>query len=551
MTSISAFWRRPRLLGAILLAFAVFATACAGPRESAVAPSGAVVSGNAQSDAFIEDLISQMTLEEKLGQISQYSWGAATGPMAQDANPQSLPDRYRQYAREGRVGSFFNVVGAEETRELQRLAVEESRLGIPLIFGYDVIHGFRTEFPIPIAEAATWNPEAVERAARIAGIEAAAHGLHWTFAPMVDIARDPRWGRLIEGSGEDPYLGSVMAAARVRGFQGTDLSDPLTVLACVKHFAAYGAAEAGRDYNTVDMSERTLRDIYLPPYHAAVDAGAGSVMTSFNEIGGVVSSVSPFLLDQVLRDEWGFDGMVVSDWTSIMESHVHGIGESQVDVGELALEAGLDMDMMSDIYSQLGPRVESGEIPMEVLDRAVRNILRAKQKLGLFEDPYRYSDPARQAQYTLAADHIAHAREVARQAIVLLKNDGNVLPLSKDLGTLAVVGALANDDDAPLGPWSAQGRREDVVNILEGITAAVGSGMRIIHSPGVDIRNADTTGIAAAVAAAQQADAVVLVLGEPRNMTGEAASRAIIDLPGAQQELAEAVLATGKPVVVV
>ena len=504
-----------------------------------------------EAERLFDDLIARMTIEEKLGQLTQYSWGAATGPMAAEMAGTSLPELFAQRAREGRVGSFFNVVGAAETRALQEIAVEESRLGIPLLFGYDVIHGLRTEFPVPLAEAATWNPDAVREAARIAAVETAAHGIHWTFAPMVDIARDARWGRIVEGSGEDPYLGMVMADARVRGFQGDDLADPFSVLACVKHFAAYGAAEAGRDYNTVDISERTLRDVYLPPFHAAVEAGVGSVMTSFNEIGGIVSTVSPFLLDQVLRDEWGFEGFVVSDWTSIMEAHIHGIGEVRADVGELALESGVEMDMMSDIYPELVPRVEQGDVPMEVLDRAVRRVLRAKHRLGLFEDPYRYSDTTRQAAYTLADEHIEHARRIARESIVLLKNDGALLPLSKDLGTLAVIGALANSDDAPLGPWAAQGRPGDVVNVLEGISGTVGSGTSVVHVAGVDPVSGDTSGLAAAVTAAVSADAVILVLGEPRNLSGEAASRATIDLPGAQLAMAQAVIGTGRPVVIV
>src|SRR6059036_1748978 len=355
----------------------------------------------------IDSLVARMTLEEKLGQLNQLS-------VDQQPTPEQLA-----LVRQGLVGSFLNLTGAAATRDAQRIAVSESRLHIPLIFGHDVIHGYRTIFPIPLGEAASWDPEAVEAAARVAGREAAAAGLHWTFAPMFDIARDPRWGRIAEGAGEDPYLGSAMAAARVRGFQGKDLRAPDAVLATVKHFAAYGGAEGGRDYNTVDLSDRTLREVYLPPYHAAIAAGAGSVMTSFNEIGGIPSTASPWLMTTVLRREWGFTGFVVSDWTAVAELMQHGVAGSQAEAGRRALTSGVDMDMQSSIYvDSLAALVRSNRIPLAVVDSAVMRILRAKLRLGLFRDPYRARTvPANAELHALA-------RRVAGETIVLLKNEG-------------------------------------------------------------------------------------------------------------------------------
>ncbi len=512
---------------------------------------------DAREDAFVDSLLSQMTVEEKLGQLTQYTgrW-TVTGP--------SVPQGGEEDLRAGRIGSFLNITGAAVTRDIQRIAVEESRLGIPLLFGQDVIHGFRTIFPVPLAEAATWNPALVEQAARIAAREAAAAGIHWTFAPMVDVARDARWGRIVEGSGEDPYLGSVMAAARVRGFQGDDLRDPSTILATAKHFVAYGAAEAGRDYNTVDLSERTLREVYLPPFKAAVDAGVQTVMTAFNEIGGEPATASHRLFTDLLRDEWGFDGFVVSDYTAVWELLHHGIAADSADAGRQALMAGVDMSMVDGIYIRtLPPLVASGVLPMSVVDEATRRVLRAKVRLGLFEDPYRYNDPEREAATLLAPEHRAAAREVARQAIVLLKNDGNVLPLSRDLRSLAVIGALAADSVSALGSWAALGRAEETISILAGIRQAVPQ-TRVLYAPGYPpargsfdeivaaMLSEDTRGFDEAVRIAREADAVVLVLGEHREMTGEAASRATLDLPGAQEELARRVLdaAGDKPVVV-
>src|SRR5438034_1088968 len=487
----------------------------------------------------IDSLLARMTLEEKLGQLNQLS--VDNQPSAEQL----------ELVRKGLVGSFLNLTGAAATRDAQHIAVTESRLHIPLIFGHDVIHGYRTIFPIPLGEAASWDPEAVEAAARVAAREAAAAGLHWTFAPMVDIARDPRWGRIAEGSGEDPYLGSAMAAARVRGFQGTDPGAPDAVLATVKHFAAYGGAEGGRDYNTVDLSERTLREVYLPPYRAALDAGARSVMTSFNEIGGVPSTASPWLMTTVLRREWGFRGFVVSDWTAVEELRNHGVAGSRADAGKLALEAGVDMDMVSRIYvDDLPALVRTGRIPVAVVNEAVRRVLRAKAALGLFDDPYHGASPERERSVLLAPEHRQLARRVAEESIVLLKNDASLLPLAPRVKSVAVIGPLADDKVAALGSWPGRGDPRDAVTPLEGIKQRAGS-VSVLYVKGCGITDTAAAAFADAVAAAKQADVAVLVLGEAGDMSGEAASRANLDLPGVQPRLLEAIYATGTPIVLV
>src|SRR2546426_1138081 len=487
----------------------------------------------------IDSLLARMTLEEKLGQLNQLS-----------VDSQPTPEQL-ELVRKGLVGSFLNLTGATATRDAQHIAVTESRLHIPLIFGHDVIHGYRTIFPIPLGETASWDPEAVEAAARVAAREAAAAGVHWTFAPMVDIARDPRWGRIAEGSGEGPYLGSVMAAARVRGFQGADPRAADAVLATVKHFAAYGGAEGGRDYNTVDVSERTLREVYLPPYRAALDAGAGSVMTSFNEIGGIPSTASPWLLTTLLRREWGFRGLVVSDWTAVEELRNHGVAGSRADAGKLALEAGVDMDMVSRIYvDDLPALVRAGRIPIAVVNEAVRRVLSAKAALGLFDDPYHGATVEREQAALLAPAHRQLARRVAEESIVLLKNDGQRLPLGASVKTIAVIGPLADDKVSALGSWPGRGDPRDAVTPLEGIKARAGS-VSVLYAKGCGITDTGSAGFADAVAAAKQADVALLVLGEAGDMSGEAASRANIDLPGVQQQLLEAVHATGTPIVLV
>ncbi|MET0582263.1 MAG: glycoside hydrolase family 3 N-terminal domain-containing protein [Pseudoxanthomonas sp.] len=516
----------------------------------ALAPLGVVAAealrpSDTGEQAFVEALLARMTLEEKLGQLNQPPGiNNDTGPKAKAAGTEQV--------RKGQVGSFLGTQGVKQTCELQRVAVKESRLGIPLLFGFDVIHGYRTVFPVPLGEAASFNPVAVENTARIAAVEASAHGIHWTYAPMVDVARDPRWGRVVEGAGEDTYVGEVMAAARVRGFQGKDLRSPDTVLATAKHFVAYGGAEAGRDYNTVDISERTLREVYLPPFHAAVEAGVGSVMASFNEIGGVPMHANGPLINGVLRGEWGFDGVLVSDYTGVMELTHHGIAANGAEAATRALQAGVDIDMVSDMYRKDLPKVvRDGKLPVATVDEAVRRVLRAKYRLGLFDNPYRNCDEALEKSQTLTAANREAARAMARESVVLLKNQGSVLPLSKQVRTLAVIGPLADNPRAMLGSWAGMGRPEDVVTPLAGIRAAVGPDTKVLYARGADINSADTTGFAEALRIAGQADAVLLFVGEAEDMSGEANNRTSLDLPGVQEQLTLALQKTGKPLAAV
>jgi len=513
-------------------------------------------------ESRIDELLGRMTLEEKVGQMNQYaSFQDMTGPAPEEG---SARERYEQIGQ-GLVGSMLNVLGAEATRRAQELAVEKSRLGIPLLFGYDVIHGYRTIFPVPLGEAASWDLEAVEASARVAATEAAAAGVHWTFAPMLDIARDARWGRIMEGAGEDPYLGSMIATARVRGFQGTDLSALDTVAACAKHYAGYGFAEGGRDYNTVDISEQTLRNVVLPPFHAAAEAGVATFMNSFNEIGGVPATASVHLQREILKGEWGFEGFVVSDWGSIGELRAHGVAADLSEAARLAVVAGSDMDMESGAYvGHLAALVESGAVEEALVDEAVRRILRIKFRLGLFDDPYRYSDPEREERVLSNEAHRATARDVARKSIVLLKNEGGLLPLRKQGGTIAVIGPLAADKDAPLGSWRGQGAVDSAVSLLEGIRAAVGTDTRVLHAEGMTLiagtrdfgvapvfAEDDRSGFPAAVEAARQADVVVVALGEGAFQTGEGRSQVDIGLKGLQDELLREVRKANPNVVVV
>lgn len=495
---------------------------------------------SARASRFADSVLMLMTLDEKLGQLAQTPGrGTQTGPRA--------PEGGEAVIRAGRVGSFLGIFGAEYTRQLQRIATQESRLRIPLLFALDVIHGFRTIYPVPIAEAASFDPERAELSARQAAVEATAHGLHWTFAPMVDIARDARWGRIVEGAGEDPYLGAVMAAARVRGFQGGDGARNLgatdALIATAKHFAAYGGAEGGRDYNTVELSERTLWEIYLPPFEAAVKAGAATLMASFNDIGGIPAHASDWLLGDVLRGRWGFKGLVVSDWAGINELVAHGAAATRGEAGILALRAGVDVDMSDGIYADsMAAVVRAGRLPQAFVDSSVHRLLRLKYALGLFQDPYRFSDVARERRFTLAPEHLAASRIAAREGIVLLKNANKTLPLRKGLGAIAVIGPLADDARSALGNWAADGRREEAVSVLAGIRAAVGPSARVSHVRGAPVDTADTTGFALARSAASEADAIVLVLGEREDMSAEAASRASIELPGSQLDLARNVI---------
>jgi beta-glucosidase len=491
----------------------------------------------------IDALIARMTVAEKFGQLQQLDG------MAEGVYRPEHPDMVRK----GLLGSTLNVRGAKTTNDLQRVAVEESRLKIPLLFGFDVIHGYRTIFPVPLAMASSWDPAAVERAASIAADETSASGVKWTFSPMVDVARDPRWGRVVEGAGEDTYLGSVMARAQVVGYQGADYSAPNKVMACAKHWVAYGAAEGGRDYNTTDVTERALREIYFPPFKAAIDAGVPTFMSAFNDVDGVPATANEFTLQKVLRDEWKFDGFVVSDYTSVMELTRHGIAADEAEAAQLALGAGVDMEMVSRFYNAHGAALlRDGRLTETQLNEAVRRILRIKFRLGLFDRPY--ADPAREQRAILTAANRAAAREIAARSMVLLENDGGVLPLSKDVRTVAVIGPLADSQIDMIGSWSGDGRKEDAVTVLTGIKGKVASNTRVVYAKGCDVdgpTEAATASIAEAVAAARGADVAILVVGESAEMSGEAAARSSLDIPGAQLELVKAVRATGKPTVVV
>jgi beta-glucosidase len=497
-------------------------------------------SSQANTEARINALVARMTLEEKLGQLQQLD-GHADG---------RYKDEHPDLVRRGLLGSTLNVRGVRQTNELQRIAVNESRLKIPLIFGFDVIHGYRTIFPIPLGEASSWDTAAAERAAHVAATEARAAGVHWTFAPMVDIARDPRWGRIAEGSGEDTYLGSAMARARVRGFQGADYSAPDRVVACAKHWVGYGAAEGGRDYNTTDMSETTLREIYFPPFKAAADAGVGTFMSAFNDLNGVPTSANPFTLTQVLRREWKFDGFVVSDYESVRELMNHGLAATESEAARAGINAGVDMEMVSRLYNKHGALLlKEGKVSQATIDEAVRRILRIKFRLGLFDKPY--ADEGRERTNIFNAESVAAAREIAGRSMVLLKNERETLPLSKNVKSIAVVGPLADSQKDMIGSWSGDGKAEDAVTVLAGVKAKVSTQTRVTYARGCEIAGDNTDGFTEAVRAARDADMTLIVVGESAEMSGEAASRSSLDLPGRQLDLIKAIHATGKPYAVV
>ena len=500
-----------------------------------------------QTPSRTDVLLAKMTLDEKLGQLVQRAGGRSKSLNSK------LDETEFARVRAGQAGSYLHVAGAEPLRNLQRIAIEESRLGIPLLFAMDVVHGYRTVFPVPLAIASSWNPATAEHAARIAAIEATAAGLHWTFAPMVDVGRDARWGRVVEGSGEDPYLGARMAEAQVNGYQGHDLSRPDTLIATAKHFGAYGAAIGGRDYNSADLSPRTLNEVYLPPFFASAQAGAASFMTAFNDIGGVPTTANRELVRQQLRDQWGYQGLIVSDWNAISELMAHGVAADRSAAAVLALNASVDMEMVGGIYEQdLKAAVQQDKVLMGRVDEAVRRVLRAKEALGLFDRPMQYHDVQREQRVMLAPEHRTAARSVARESMVLLKNDRKLLPLNaSSLKSLAVIGSLADDGLSALGSWRAQGRAEDVVTILQGLKNAAPATLAITYVPGADPRTDDRSGIDAAVTAALAADATILVVGEHFDLSGEARSRSDISLPASQLDLAQRVVATGKPVVVV
>lgn len=533
---------RPRRTRPNRSAFPAAVPMIAPLRTTALGLLALATAGAAEFDSQIDALLARMTVAEKVGQLTQIG----TAPGGGDHRPE-----HEVLVERGLIGSLINIHGAAKTNAVQRLAVEKSRLGIPVLFAYDLIHGYRTIFPVPLAEAASWDPALAEETAALAAAEATAAGLRWTYAPMVDIARDPRWGRVVEGAGEDPYLGSVFAAARVRGFQGERLGQPGRMLACAKHWVAYGAAEAGREYNTTDVSEATLREVYFPPFRAALDAGVGSFMVGFNALNGVPASANPFITQQILRGEWGFDGLVISDARSILELLNHGTAATPAEAAHQAFASGVDVEMISRTYQESLPALlAAGHIDAAQLDAAVRRVLRAKFQLGLFARPY--VDEAAERDAFLTPQHRAVARRAAARSCVLLKNDADVLPLSRTLRRLAVIGPLADDARAPMGSWHGDGRERDVVTLLAGLRAKLGPGTQVTYVPGLQsVQDEAETGFAAAVAAAQEADAIVVVVGETARMSGEAASRTALDLPGAQLQLVQALAHTGKPLATV
>lgn len=503
-------------------------------------------SGDQTIERKVDSLLSLMTLEEKIGQMTQYSsHGDVTGPV--------VNDDIDPYLRKGLIGSIFNATTSEGVRKLQERALSESRLKIPVLFGYDVVHGFKTIFPMPLAESCSWDLELMKQSAAIAAEEAASAGINWTFAPMVDISRDARWGRVMEGAGEDTYLGSLIARARIEGFQGEswkDLNRLDKVLACAKHFCGYGLSEAGRDYNTVDVSERSLEEIHFPPFKAAKDAGVATFMTAFNEIGGVPSTASKYLFTDVLRDRWGFNGFVVTDYTAVNELVPHGVARDEKQAGELAVNAGVDMDMTGGVFLEnLKALVEEGRVSEKTIDDAVRRILEMKFILGLFDDPYRYLDGEREKATILKPEFLQAARETARRSIVLLKNDG-VFPIRGDKPlTIALIGPMVKNRTSLNGEWAGQGNREQSVSLFDGLTEKYkDSQVKFIYAEGCDLKESGTEGFNPALAAARQADIVLAAMGEDFNWSGEAASRTDIRLPGSQQELLRELKKTGKPV---
>ncbi len=489
------------------------------------------ISRSQNYEAKVDSLMALMTLQEKIGQTVMYggSWDQ-TGPIVGANNGKLI--------REGNMGGMLNAFTVKGTRDLQTIAVEDSRLGIPLLFGYDVIHGHRTIFPINLGMAASWDLKLIEESSRIAAEEASAEGLHWTFSPMVDISREPRWGRISEGAGEDVYLGSQIAKAYVRGYQGDDLSKPNTILACAKHYVAYGAPQAGRDYHTVNMSEGELRNVYLPPFKATVDAGIETFMSAFNELNGVPTSGNKFTLRDILREEWGFKGFVVSDYTSINEMVPHGYAKDEKDAARIGMNAGVDMDMMGGVYKDyLKELVEEGKVSEDYINEACRRILLAKFKLGLFDDPYRYIDEKREATTKYKPEFLAKAREIAAASSVLLQNKNQTLPLSKDTKKIAFIGPLVKDEYDILGNWAAKGdRKGQAVSVFEGVSEYLKTN-QIMYAKGCDILKDDTSGFDEAIAVSKQADVIVLVMGEGHHMSGEAASRTNLKIPGIQPKL--------------
>jgi beta-glucosidase len=499
----------------------------------------------AQEDEVLTRLLNSMTLDEKIGQLSLFTtdW-ESTGP--------TIRETYKEDIRKGQAGALFNSHTVPFTKELQRIAVEETRLKIPLLFGYDVVHGYRTIFPIPLAESCSWNMELMESTAQIAAKEAAAAGLHWSFAPMVDISRDPRWGRVMEGAGEDTWLGSRIAEARVKGFQGKGLGHTEAVMACVKHFVGYGAATAGRDYHYTEISPLTMRELYLPPFKAAVDAGVATVMTSFNDISGIPASAHDYLLNEVLKSEWGFEGFVVTDYTSINELVQHGYARDENHAGELSINAGVDMDMQGGVFQQhLHKLVIEGKVSEQRIDEAVMRILKLKKQLGLFDDPYKYSNQQHYDTIILHPSHRAVAKEMAIQSAVLLRNNNATLPLSKSVKQIALIGPLAESQVDLLGPWSAAGEAKDCISLMTGLSQLSGLKSQVKYARGTGFEVGDKSGFEEAIQLAIRSDVVIYCMGEHRELSGEATSRANPNIPGEQMALFKALKATGKPIVVV
>ncbi|MFA9370243.1 MAG: beta-glucosidase BglX [Labilibaculum antarcticum] len=515
-----------------------------------------------KEDEFVENLLSKMTLEEKIGQLNQSTnrW-EMTGPAPKNNDSQNLLENIKS----GKVGAMLNVNGAEETYNAQKLAVENSRLGIPMIFGYDVIHGYKTMFPIPLGESSSWDPEMVKLSAQVAAKEASAAGLQWTFAPMMDVGRDARWGRVMEGCGEDPYLASVLSVARVKGFQGENLSQNNTIAACAKHFAGYAFSESGRDYNTVDIGTYTLHNVVLPPFKAVAKAGVSSFMNSFNIINGTPSTANPYLQRYLLKEAWNFEGFVVSDWASIAEMTTHGAAENLKEASLLAIKAGSDMDMESNAYiNHLAELVEEENVDEKLIDDAARRILKIKYKLGLFEDPYKYSNKEREKNLIYSKENRDASRTVAKRSMVLLKNEKQLLPLSKQIKSIAVIGPLAADKDIPLGSWRAKAVKNSAVSLLEGIQSAVSSKTRINYSKGCDLtigdrsflqelsyEENDRSGFQEAIKAAQNSEMVIMALGEDCWQSGEGRSQTDIRLKGQQLDLFNAIEKVNKNIVVV
>lgn len=498
-------------------------------------------------DQRVDELLQKMTLEEKIGQLNQYTGdNTVTGPLTINPNKQ-------QEIKEGKIGSMLNVIGWKYTRQYQELAMQ-SRLKIPLLFGLDVIHGHKTTFPLPLAEAASWDLKAMELSARIAAVEAAASGIHWTFAPMVDISRDPRWGRVMEGAGEDTYLGSKIAFARVKGFQGNKLGDLDAVMACAKHFAAYGAASGGRDYNSVDMSNRMLWETYLPPFKAAVDANVATFMNAFNDINGIPATANKYIQRDILKGKWNYQGFVVSDWGSIGEMVAHGYCKDNKEATEKAILAGSDMDMESNAYRfNLAQLVAENKVPISIVDEAVKRILRKKFELGLFDDPFKFCSKERQEKALNNPEHAKIARDVAAKSIVLLKNDKQILPLSKETKTIAFIGPMVKPKRINHGFWAVDLKDVDstyIVSQWEGLQNKVGKKTKLLYARGCGVEDSSKAGFEEAVAVANQADVVILSIGERWNMSGEAKSRSSLQLPGVQEDLIKELQKTGKPIVI-